>query len=274
MRLICLFAILLSSALLHGEKDGNPLKIELISEVKSIVAGQLFFMGLHLDHPTGTHTYWKNPGVVGLATTVSWDLPPGFKAGEIQWPAPQLVKMAGYLAQGYERETLLMIPITPPEKLTDSTVKITAKVSWMCCGKTCHPAVDVPFSITLAVGNAEPEPSTQPLFKQFRPRVPKPPHAWTEVSVKRDGGKIILTLVPELRQRDPFWTENTSCRFFTLDGQVDTDRKQETRTSEDGTIVMTLIASTTGPKDSSHLPGVVEMPTGKMPRWIEINPAY
>ena len=274
MRLIGLFvAIFLPRLLLASGAEKLP-DVRLISEIRSIAAGKLFFLGLHFKHPSGAHTYWKHPGVVGLATTVSWDLPPGFKAGEIQWPAPQVVKMAGHFAQGYERETLLMIPITPPEKLTDCIVKITAKVSWMCCGETCHPAVVVPFSITLPVGNAESEPSTQPLFNQFRPRIPQPPHAWTEISAKRESGKIILTLVPKLRQRDPFWTEDTPCRFFTLDGQVDTDRKQETRTSEDGTIVMTLTSSTTGPEAPSHLPGVVEIPTGKIPRWIEIDQAY
>lgn len=274
MRLIGLLTALLIPSLLCAVEAGNPLKIELISETLSIAAGKTFHLGLHLTHPTGSHTYWKQAGIVGLATTVEWEMPPGFTADEIQWPAPQIVKMAGHVAQGYENETLLMIPITPPEKWTDPTVTLTAKVSWMCCGKTCHPAAQVPFSITLPVGNAEPDPAKQPLFDRFRKMIPRPPHGWTQVSVKRETGRMILTLVPELRQRNPFWNEDTPVRFFTLDGQVDTDRKQETRTSEDGTIVITLIASEAGPKAPASLPGVVEIPTGKTPRWIEVNPAY
>src|SRR5207248_2595837 len=39
---------------------------------------------LHMD--PGWHTYWKNPGQSGLPTTVTWELPPGVSAGEIQWP--------------------------------------------------------------------------------------------------------------------------------------------------------------------------------------------
>jgi hypothetical protein len=57
MRLICLFSILLLPGILRAEKAGNPLKIELISGVRSIGAGKPFFLGLHLEHPPGSHTY-------------------------------------------------------------------------------------------------------------------------------------------------------------------------------------------------------------------------
>ena len=271
MRLFTLIALLLFPSFSQAEKD---VEIALISEVRSIRPGKPFYFGLHLKHPPGSHTYWKFPGIVGIGTSIKWELPPGFTTGEIEWPAPQIVKMAGHDAQGYEGETLLMIPVTPPQELVDSSVKITAKVSLMCCGKTCSPVVDVPFSITLPAGGADFDPAAQPLFERYRRMIPKQPLAWTEVSVKRESGRILLTLVPELRQRDPFWTDYTPVRFFTVDGQVDTDAKQETRTSTDGTIVVTLIASDTGPKNAESLPGVVEIPTGKIPRWIEINPRY
>src|SRR5262245_53837871 len=67
----------------------NPLKIELVSEVTSIVPGKPFYVGLHLQHQPGDHTYWRFPGIVGVPTGIKWELPEGFKAGPIEWPEPQ-----------------------------------------------------------------------------------------------------------------------------------------------------------------------------------------
>src|SRR5690606_2221484 len=104
MKWIMLVSLLALPSLVTADTAGNPLDIRLISETRSIRAGGTFFLGLHLRHPVGAHTYWKHPGIVGLATQIEWDLPAGFVAGPIQWPAPEPVKMAIYQAQGYHGE--------------------------------------------------------------------------------------------------------------------------------------------------------------------------
>lgn len=263
-----LTALLLTCLPSAGETD-DPLQIHLISEVRSISPGKPFFVGVHLVHPPGSHTYWQHPGIVGLATKIEWDLPPGFSAGEIQWPAPQVVEMAGYEAQGYQGETLLMIPITPPDNLSSATVTLTAKISWMCCGTTCHPAVRVPFSVTLPrAAVAESDPSTHPLFEKFRAAVPRPDPAWTS-TVRREQDKIILTLKPPGAILKP-----TGIHFFSADGQVDSNQKQQVEILSGGVIRMTLARAETAPGDSSALPGVVCLPRGGMSFQLEINPAY
>ncbi|OYV04396.1 MAG: hypothetical protein CFE26_17120, partial [Verrucomicrobiales bacterium VVV1] len=100
------------------------------------------------------------------------------------------------------------------------------------------------------------------------------PTEWKRISVKRKGDQILLTLDPVLRQRDPLWNDHPPIRFFTSDGQVDSDQEQKVQVSPAGVIVMTLAASTTGPKNPTTLPGVVEIPTGKILRYVEINPNY
>ena len=37
----------------------------------------------------GWHTYWRNPGDSGLATSITWLLPKGVTAGTPLWPAPR-----------------------------------------------------------------------------------------------------------------------------------------------------------------------------------------
>ena len=269
MRLIGLLATLLLPSLLHAGGAGNLLEIRLISETRSISAGKPFFLGLHLKHPPGSHTYWKNPGIVGLATKVEWELPPGFSAGEIQWPAPQVVKMASYEAQGYEGETLLIIPVTPPENLAAETATLTAKVSWMCCGKTCEPAVKIPFCVTFPVtSSGENDPTTHPLFEKFRALAPRRDPAW-KTAVKREQGRIVLTLKPPAAISNP-----GGIHFFTSDGRVDSSQKQQVEILPDGTIRMTLAPSETAPRQPATLPGVVTFSDGESPLQLQINPEY
>lgn len=234
----------------------NPLSVTLVSEAKAITPGQTFMVGLHLQPPQGFHTYWKHPGIVGLATSVEWSLPPGFTAGEIQWPAPETVKMARYTAQGYRGETLLMVPVTAPADLTAKEIPLTARVSWMCCGSQCHPAAKVPFAITLPTAEkGHADPATRPLFEKFQAQVPAADPAWS-TRIERIDERIVLTL----ESTNPALTRDVKdlgdIRFFTADGQVDSDADQKVTSGPGQTVRIELIASKHVAAADS-LPGVV-----------------
>ena len=94
-----------------------------------------------------------------------------------------------------------------------------------------------------------------------------------QITVQRGDSGIILTLDPVYRQADPFLTP-ADIHFFTADGQVDSDQPQQVTMSAEGTIVLTLVPSKTGPEHSDSLPGLVVIPTRKIPRLLEINPRY
>lgn len=259
LRLVTCLAALASSAVAASK---NPLDVTLVSEVRAVAPGQPFHLGLRLKAPAGFHSYWKNPGIVGLATRADWSLPEGFTAGAIQWPAPQLVKMADYTAQGYRGETLLIIPITPPATLDGPTVTLNAKVSWMCCSTSCHHANDVPFSITLPVAAAaEPDPTTAGLFRTERARVPRPDPAWSS-SFERNGDTVTLTLTPAVPSTARKVADLGTIRFFTGDGQIDSDQPQGLTTGPGETVRLTLRLSDTGPKNPVGLPGVLHAENG------------
>lgn len=257
-----LLAPLLALAPLTATAAENPLKVSLVSETRSIAPGQPFHLGLLLKAPDGFHSYWKNPGLVGYATHVKWSLPEGFTAGEIQWPAPELVKMGKFTAQGYRGETLLIIPIQPPATIEATTVTLDAKASWMCCSNSCHHAYDVPFSITLPVAAAsESDPTTQPLFEKSRAAIPKPDPAWS-ASFERHESTVTLTLTPA----DPATARRVAdlgqIRFFTGDGQVDSDQPQTLNIGPGETLSLTLHLSDTGPKNPQYLPGILHAENG------------
>ena len=90
MRRICLaLATLLACQLpvLSASKGDQVVKASLVADTASIESGKSFRVGVRLIMDPGWHTYWKNPGDAGLATTVAWKLPKGFSAGKLGWPS-------------------------------------------------------------------------------------------------------------------------------------------------------------------------------------------
>src|SRR5437773_11578158 len=63
-------------------------RAELLADTNAIVPGKPFTVGLLLQMAPGWHTYWKFSGDAGLPTELKWNLPAGWKIGEIQWPIP------------------------------------------------------------------------------------------------------------------------------------------------------------------------------------------
>lgn len=242
-------------------EEKNPLQVEMISEVSQIRAGQTFFVGFHLRHPPGYHSYWKHPGVVGVATKISWQLPDGFRAGEILWPAPQKVMMSIHPAQGYRGDVLLMVPITAPAELSTESITLRAELDWMCCARSCHPAHRVPFSLTLGVGtDVLMHQAHAKLFEETRRHLPKPDARWT-VSAVIDAQHVTLTLRPapgNLRRPGDLgdlW-------FFSADGAVDSSEPQHKTIAADGALELRMARYEFGPAQPTHLTGVLQAAQG------------
>ena len=97
----------------------------------------------------------------GSSTELKWKLPSGWKIGEIQWPIPlKTIDPGDIETYGYEDEVLLMQEITPPQKLDDSKVKLSAEANWLVCEKICIPGsatpqLELPVSTTNQPANLE-----------------------------------------------------------------------------------------------------------------------
>jgi DsbC/DsbD-like thiol-disulfide interchange protein len=117
----------------------NLVKAELLADQANIVAGVPFTVAVKLTITSGWHTYWINPGDSGLPTTVKWNLPDGFTAEPLQYPAPKRIDLPGGLINyGYLDQAVFMARITPPKDLPASDeVPIEAKVSWLVCKDRC-----------------------------------------------------------------------------------------------------------------------------------------
>ncbi|MFI4980889.1 MAG: protein-disulfide reductase DsbD domain-containing protein, partial [Nevskiales bacterium] len=74
---------------------------ELIAENLSLAAGGDNWVALRIAPEDGWHVYWRNPGDSGLATTLTWNLPAGVSAGDMQWPYPHRSALGDIVNYGY-----------------------------------------------------------------------------------------------------------------------------------------------------------------------------
>lgn len=119
--------------------------------------GETVWAGVRLRMAPGWHTYWRFAGDSGAPTKIEWNLPPGVTAGEIQWPVPEKLTVAGFTTYVFHDETVLLVPLRLADDLPAGRVQISAEVSWLECEEVCVPG-RAHVAASLAVG-AESKPS-------------------------------------------------------------------------------------------------------------------
>ena len=125
--------------------------------------GKTVWVGLQLRHQPDWHTYWKNSGDSGQATTLNWTLPAGVLAGDIAWPLPVKIPIGNLANYGYENTVLLPVPltITPDFKPSDLNPELEVKLqaSWLVCKLECVPqdgefVLRIPVKVSTAIHGA------------------------------------------------------------------------------------------------------------------------
>ncbi len=118
--------------------------VSLVSEKPYLVAGENARFALKIVPDEGWHTYWKNPGDTGLASQLSWQLPKGFRAGELEWPVPERIDYQGATNYGYHEETWLFTSLSIPLTMDDERqlpveLTLNALAQWLVCKEICIP---------------------------------------------------------------------------------------------------------------------------------------
>ncbi|MBT3469936.1 MAG: hypothetical protein HOK49_03415 [Opitutae bacterium] len=178
----------------------HPVQLQLISEKDAIVPGQNFYLGLHIKHDKGWHTYWKNPGDVGLAPSIKWDLPKGFNVHPFQWASPELHKMGIIDVQAFHGTITHIIPMEAPANLeVGKKIKILGHASWLMCSKKCIPA-NRDLSLTLpVVEKAKKIARWEKQFATTREGFPQTVKGW-EISAKTVGEYVEMLIQPGAKQ--------------------------------------------------------------------------
>ena len=163
-----------AAALLAANVVTAPhVQAELVAERDALAPGANW-VALRLAPEAGWHTYYREPGDVGLPTTLKWSLPDGYAAGEIQWPAPETFHLGEETSYGYSRETLHLVEITVPASAIGIEATLAAQASWLVCADTCIPG-KAQLTLTLPVRSAPGAASAwAAAFAQARSQIPRP----------------------------------------------------------------------------------------------------
>jgi thiol:disulfide interchange protein DsbD len=137
--------------------------------------GQVVYVALHQIIDSGWHTYWRNPGDSGQATTLTWTLPKGWSAGDIVWPLPQKLPTGPLMDYGYTGSVYLPVPISVPKSAKPgSTAHLAATAHFLVCQDLCIPAdANLTLDIPVVAGAPVQDPTFGPAVSQALASAPK-----------------------------------------------------------------------------------------------------
>jgi thiol:disulfide interchange protein DsbD len=237
------FSLAVFAASAGAAPEAN-VKAHLISEVRSISPGTSFRVALEFDIREGWHTYWRNPGDSGKATTLTWNLPAGFSAGPILWTEPHRFDLPPLVNYGYALHAMHVVRIEAPKDLRPGTsVALRAGASWLVCSDVCIPEsanLQLNLPVSAAPGAVDNAHTAQ--FAAADREMPAPAPA--AVSAQLTGGKLVLTLGKDWGDRI---ARIQSLEFFPYDDTTIEYAAPQTLTRKADALEFTLKAADPAP---------------------------
>ncbi|MBL8325909.1 MAG: thioredoxin family protein [Rubrivivax sp.] len=197
-----LLAGLAVSAVTAGAEAAAPavvttpqVRAELVAHApEGVAAGMPLQLGLLIEHKPHWHTYWKNPGDSGLATSLAFALPAGFSAGEIRWPTPSRLPLGPLMNFGYEGRLLLPVTVQVPAGFAGDALPVKLRADWLVCKDVCIPeGGDFELSLPARAATA----AHAAAFAAAAEATPKPaPGAAAEAAVKDAALHVAVSGLP------------------------------------------------------------------------------
>lgn len=197
-----LFARILIVALLWLAAGGafaqpqrtERIEAELVAMSAWAAPGSTAVIAVKQTIQPGWHTYWRNPGDSGGATTLTWTTPQGVRAGEIVWPVPERQRLSGLMNYGYSGEVYLPVPVEIPATARAGTsLPLTVKaLFFVCSDEMCVPD-ELTLSLDLPVreGAAPPDPRHGAAIARVLETAPRP--AGIEARIVVENGALVLS---------------------------------------------------------------------------------
>jgi thiol:disulfide interchange protein len=256
---LCLLPLLLATRGLAADRPMH-VKASLVAADTSVQPGKPITVALRFVHDPHWHTYWSFPGT-GLPTTIKWKLPPGWKAGDIQWPAPRVLfdSKKNIVGNGYEGELFLPVTLTAPaDAKPGERVELTADVDWLMCEDICIPG-NATLTLTLPISAEAPKPDATS-GEKIRATVagqPRDDAAW-KITAERAAKTVTLTVTPA----QPGGHVPKDLHFFSGDGLTSYELPQTVKADGKGGFRLTAPIDAGAPPGVKQLVGVLTSENG------------
>jgi thiol:disulfide interchange protein DsbD len=249
------------AAPVHPEVKTEHNDVELVPETTAAAPGSTLYVALRQVITPGWHTYWRNPGDAGQATSLTWTLPPGWSAGDIVWPAPEQDLTGPIMNYVLTGEVYLPVAIAVPASAKPGdTVTLKASVSWLVCKDVCIPE-DADLTLTLPVTGGTPtsDPQYGRAIAQTLADAPKPAGLDAHFQVQGDVLKLSAT-------GGPLKGANVAhAYFFPYDGTVIDHAKAQSAQAGPNGVTLTIPAgyAFSHGKPPAEMMGVLSLGAGQ-----------
>ncbi len=203
LRILASLAIAAPASALAARSDWSPagqsqLRLLLSPPVNRRVEG-----GIEIALDPGWHTYWRNPGEVGVPPVFDFAGSRNVADVEVLYPAPERFEDGASTSLIYRDAIVFPLNVTPQN--TGEPVTLQVQASFGVCREICIPTT-TDSEVTLEP-SAEPDPLARALLARFKPRVPKAPEPGRfdvqNVTVD-DTSLLVDVLTPESSYVDLF----------------------------------------------------------------------
>jgi DsbC/DsbD-like thiol-disulfide interchange protein/cytochrome c biogenesis protein CcdA len=225
-----------------GSGETN-ISARFVTEVGQPKPGETTNIALVMKPKPTWHGYWVNPGDAGIPTTLEWTLPDGVSVGELRYPVPETLNIAGIMNYVYEGEYALLLPLTLDDSIAPGTIlPLSAKAEWLACtDEVCVPeSQTITLSVTAGSGAQGPETGAvgtgnaalKDQFNLWRARMPAPLGNEAQYSVNGETIRISIPLPESVKLEDAYF-------FSETDGIIDYSAPQKLMRGKDVLIIET-----------------------------------
>lgn len=177
-----------------GSQRTERIEAELVPMSAWAAPGSTAVVAIRQQIEPGWHTYWRNPGDSGGATTLTWSAPAGIEPGEIVWPVPERQRLAGLMNYGYSGVVYLPVPVEiPATARAGTTLPLTVRALFLVCSdEMCVPdELTLRLDVKVRQGAAPPDPRHGSAIAAVLEQAPRP--AAIEARVALEGGVLTLS---------------------------------------------------------------------------------
>ena len=177
-----------------GPQRTERIEAELVPMSRWAAPGSTAVVAVRQKIQPGWHTYWRNPGDSGGATTLDWTLPQGVRAGDIIWPVPERQRLQSLMNYGYSGDVYLPVPIEVPASARpgQSLTLTTEALFLVCSDEMCVPdQMTLSLVLPVAEGAPPPDPAHGAAVERTLTEAPRP--APITARIARDGEVLSLS---------------------------------------------------------------------------------